>query len=321
MHSKRGYEFSFAWLFALFVGAVVIFLAIYVATQIVQTRQFERESAEAREIGVLLTPVETNLEEGKFATLYVTEETKILNDCEIPDPSDPFGSQKLSLSIRPSLGQEWQNTSGVASSFHNKYLFSGSQINGKDEFYILSKPFNFPFKVADLVMLWSDQEVYCFVNPPQQIERELSELNMTNTYVNSCPAETTKRVCFPGSANCDIKVYMDQPNSGRVEKNGDRFSYVTSFGSDKYGMMYAAIFSSSLEDYNCQIERLLSRTASLAEVYKNKADYIHSQCSFASIQQMLSDYQTILQSTVNQNTYQKAEDINNANRMLSCKLY
>ena len=142
MKKKKGQlQISFAWIFAIFIGAVVIFLAIYTATQIVGTKQYESESFRAKQIGVLLTPVETNLEQGKFATIYVPDETIIFNNCTTPSPSNPFGSQEIRVSTKPAFSGKWQEMTGVESTFHNKYLFSSSSVSGEEEFYAFSKPF------------------------------------------------------------------------------------------------------------------------------------------------------------------------------------
>ena len=70
---KRGYEFSFAWFFTIIVGAVIIFLAVYAATQIVDLGRTRQETERGKQIGILLTPLGTTLEEGKLATLVVTK--------------------------------------------------------------------------------------------------------------------------------------------------------------------------------------------------------------------------------------------------------
>ena len=70
---KRGYEFSFAWLFALIVGAALIFFAIYSANQIIGTKRIEAESLRAKQIGVLVNPAETNLESARIITITVAD--------------------------------------------------------------------------------------------------------------------------------------------------------------------------------------------------------------------------------------------------------
>src|SRR3989338_153867 len=145
---KKGYEFSFAWIFAILTGATIIFLAIYFATQISSLKRVEQQTEVGKEIGILLNPVETNLEQAKFVMITLRTETKIYNKCN--SGIGNFGSQELSAKIKSGLGEEWTNDPGVASSFYNKYLFSNDEIYGKKIFYVLAKPFKFPFKPADL---------------------------------------------------------------------------------------------------------------------------------------------------------------------------
>ena len=330
---KRGYEFSFAWLFTIIVGATVIFLAIYIATQITQIKQFEEESAEAKHIGILLTPVETNLEEGKFARIILGDETKIINDCINQTNSNPFGSQQIGVSIKPSFGKEWTELSGVESTFHNKYIFSNRTLQGKDNFYVLSKPLNLPFKVADLIMIWSDKDLYCFDigGAPEIVAAELEDLNMTNVIIksSSCPDGSVK-VCFHTGSDCDINVGTVQ---GIVTKNGQNVYYVKSFGADKYGLMYAAIFSDP-DIYNCQVKRLMAHASYLSDVYKLKSAYFMSIarntaiCSTATMQLPLETYKDaanetadILTSSNLINVRSKAEEVDTINEPLQCKLF
>ena len=65
--NKKGFEFSFSWMFSIIVGSVIIFLAIYAATNILKTSTIEEETKIASQFGSLLNPVETNLEDAKFS--------------------------------------------------------------------------------------------------------------------------------------------------------------------------------------------------------------------------------------------------------------
>ena len=245
--NKRGYEFSFVWIFAVIVGAFIIALAIFAANKLIDTQRLGIESERGKQIGVLLNPVETNLEQTKITKITVSDATRIYNRCRF---SGVFGSQDISTSIKSGIGEEWRSQEGAASSFHNKYLFSSSVVEGDKEFYLLSKPFEFPFKVADFIILWSDKQDYCFVNPFQEIEEELSSLNPENILVanniNDCPSASIK-VCFSTRPQeCDIEV---NSNTGTVYKKDaqETFHYVESFDfNNKFPMLYAAIFSSNL---------------------------------------------------------------------------
>src|SRR3989344_3745920 len=83
------------------------------------------------------------------------------------------------------------------------------------EFYILSKPFLFPFKIADFVIMWSDANDYCFVNTDVgELEDELTNLNPDNVLlvnsIASCPSES-KKICFTTfDDECDVLVQETQ---------------------------------------------------------------------------------------------------------------
>ena len=57
MINKKGIEFNFAWLFAIIVGAVIIFIAIFATTSIIKRSRVESESKVAAELGIILNPI------------------------------------------------------------------------------------------------------------------------------------------------------------------------------------------------------------------------------------------------------------------------
>lgn len=330
--NKRGYEFSFVWIFAVIVGAFIIALAIFAANKLIDTQRLGTESGRGKQIGILLNPVETNLEQTRITKITVSDATRIFNKCS---SSGIFGAQEISTSIKSGIGEEWRAQEGVASSFHNKYLFSSSVVEGEEEFYLLSKPFQFPFKVADFIILWSDKENYCFVKPFDEIEAELTSLKPENIVVESnianCLPESIK-VCFSvRNAECSLEV-SQSGDIGRVynKETGKTFYYVTSFNDDnKFPMLYAAIFSSDLVNYDCQISRTMHRAAELAKVYNSKSAYLTQKGCGSLIQSDLSVYQNKVQSIstsealANPDILDSAKNVGDKNDKLasSCRLF
>jgi hypothetical protein len=255
--NKKGQiNMPFSWIFAIIVGVFIIFLAIYAATRVIDTGQQTTTAQTGQQIGVLLNPLETSFQEGQVTGLSIPVDTRINNTCGLPTSRDIFGSQGISL-YQKSFGQ-WSKTDTEAK-FENKYIFSEELIEGKN-FIIFSKPFEFPFKVADLVYLTSLNKKYCFIGPPNDIEDELSALQPENIFLEDCPGDSIN-VCFGSQqVNCDINVNI---GLDIVEKRGE----VVWFEDD--ALMYAAIFSDK-EVYECQIQRLLSRTKELAFIYDTK---------------------------------------------------
>ncbi|MBU0907417.1 MAG: hypothetical protein KKD18_02470 [Nanoarchaeota archaeon] len=275
---KRGYELSFSWIFTIIVGAFIIFLAIYFAIRLVSTEQFSREAKEGKSIGILLTPVETQVEEGKFAKILLRDKTVLFNKCEPPATTNPFGSQNIGTSVNPPIGQRVSLLNGTMSTFHNKYIFTSSYgIQGDEEMYVLSKPLWLPFKVADLLIIWSDQEKYCFKNPvPDAIKSRLQALNLEKVRISTtCDADEID-VCFTGGTSCTINVDINQHKVTKV--SAPPMYYLDSLEDDPYAMLYAAIFSDPA-NYECQKARILAHIRELIKLYLYKSEKIIVQGS------------------------------------------
>lgn len=274
--NKRGFEFSFAWIFAIFVGAVIIFLAVYAATQFVYTEREVRDTEIGKEIGILLTPVETGVESGKTARISFAQETRVFNGCR---EEGNFGAQEISTSTKSGIGAEWQSP-GIKSSFYNKYIFSSSTVQGK-EIFVFAKPFYFPYKVADVMFLFGSEK-YCFVTPPRDVEEEMALLLDYVEIVedvSDCKSGG-KKVCFT-SSGCDIDVSV---SSGAVTKYGETEYFVPGFEDSENTLMYGAIFSDP-GVYRCQIKRLMKRASELGTLYNSKSEILSGTGCGSSILQ------------------------------------
>ena len=195
-------EISFAWLFAIIAGAVILALAIFVATKIINIGQYATGAQTQNQIAVLLNPLETSFQTGQITSISISTDTRIYNQCD--STSGIFGNQVISTS-QQSLGRWSTPTNGAA--FENKFIFSNGIVEGQ-QFYLFSKPFNFPFKISDVIYMTSSLTTYCFVNSPSTIQDELSGLNEKNIMLTNdtqaCPGSSLK-VCFNGES-CDINV-------------------------------------------------------------------------------------------------------------------
>ncbi|OGI11592.1 hypothetical protein A3K64_01745 [Candidatus Micrarchaeota archaeon RBG_16_36_9] len=249
-------DISFGWLFALIAGAVIIFLAIYLSSKLIGTEKETVSAETGKEIGILLNPLETSFESAQTTSISIPTETRIHNTC---DETGSFGRQVIQLDQK-NFGK-WTKTE-VDVSFENKYIFSNKEMGGK-KFYIFSKPFSFPFKVADLIYMSSSNERYCFMNAPEEIVTELTNLNRSNLITKNCSLSDIK-VCFSG--NCQINVDY---GAGSVKKGG-KIVYFAGTGEDSKTLMYAAIFSDA-DVYECQLKRLMLRVKELSQIYGDKS--------------------------------------------------
>ncbi len=303
---NKGFEFSFAWLFAVFVGATILFLAIYAATRLIDTGNLQTNTEIAAQLDAVLSPLETNLEASKSYTINLPQETKIFNTCM---EQGNFGQQEISTSTN-SLGAQ---TPGLSVSFLNKYIFSSNVLQGK-QMFVFVKPYYMPYKVADLMIMYDDR--YCFVDAPSEVQEDiewarLPKVNFTADII-SCARNSTI-VCFTSGNECDVNVDI---RSESVNKGGKTLLY--------YGpLLYGAIFSDPTI-YSCQVERIKKRTAELAQLYAAKASLIGSDNCAAGLAIDLQGYAEQIRlsegGSLRQITF-ISKDIGDKNEKLGCPLF
>lgn len=261
-------QIDFVWIFALLVGGVILFLAIFGALRTGDTYRYQSDTEVAKSISVITDPLSAGFAEGSYGKIVFRQQARINNICL----DGGFGKNDISVSTRSNVGEPW-NMAGGATSIYNKYIFSKEQISGLD-FYVFSKPFNFPYEVSDLIFITSDN--YCFFNTPEEIANEIKGMRINNIQIENCTLPSPINVCFGSGRECDIVVYgscSSKCNSvydeGVVSKSNEDMRYVGN-------LMYAAIFSDK-EIYDCNVERLMHRTSKIAEEFVAKANLMDAR--------------------------------------------
>lgn len=299
--NKRGFEFSFAWIFAIIAGAAIIFLAVYASTSLIGNSRYETDTKIAAQLESVLNPVGTNLEEAKLLTIGFPDETRVFNRCS---EAGNFGTQSLSTSVRSGIGREWLPP-GAEISSKDKYVFSESSVQS-NEVYAFVKPLEMPYKIADLIFIYAGS--YCFVGPPRDIEEEITDLSMPGINISSnvkeCP-EGSKSVCFSSSdRDCDKKVSLN--------------------AADEETLIYAAIFSDD-KIYECQLRRLMKRNAELAAIYGEKSEFLAGQGCSTNLAGELGSYASMLNNFKDSGDIVpiklKADELEEKNDKLICKLF
>lgn len=304
---KQGLQISFSWLFAIIVGAFILSLAIYAATKVINTGGEAGSAKTGAEIGALLNPLETGFEASKVILLSIPVDTRIYNNCKTG--ADDFGEQEISISQKNF--NKWTETE-INTGFKNKYIFSENPVQGKD-FFLFSKPFEFPFKISDVIYMTSSDKKYCFSDAPNNIKEELSKLNEENLFVENCPSDSIK-ICFNNADNsCDVVI---NENLKSVEKRGQVVYYETD------ALMYAAVFSDK-ETYECNVKRLIQREKQLALIYDDKTTILSKQSCPADVNligfsSLLGSYQSSASLSFLAN---EAESLKNQNKVAECRLW
>lgn len=314
-------QMQFNWIFAIIVGAVIIFLALFFLIRYVNIERYRYDTEMAEKLAILLNPLETTLTSSTVTLIQMPVETRISLKCKY----EGIGREELRIATKSSVSSEWQEF-GAAQSIHNKYIFSQDIEEGKT-LYIFSKQFKMPFDVAD--MIYATTGDYCFVSPPQRISDEIGDLNASNMQLayrkQECKPKS-KSVCF-GNSGCEINVYglcydmgcNDLYDYGFIQQGNDK-SY---FNRD--ALMYAAIFSKG-DLYNCNVKRLLNRISLLSRLYIEKTRLLNARgCMTGKLSDKLSDLSyealSLISSANVMQITDKAKEVENANNEIICKVF
>lgn len=303
---KGALGISFGWLFALIVGAVILFLAIYFSMRLIDTQNFESDTKTAKEISVLLDPLETGFESETTTTLSLPSETRIYNRCY---DSGNFGKQGIILSQK-SFGK-WSESGGEVK-INNKYIFSEENVEGKN-FYLFSKPLYFSFKIADSIVLIPVNEEYCFVQAPEEILADENVLPANIKFKQEdCSSESVK-ICFK-SRGCDVDVNYDL---NYLEKNGKKVY----FSKD---LVYSAILS-NVDIYECQVNRIMKKVSVLSDLYLEKSKIVSRKNCNSNLEPELMQLKNFADNFEIGNGFvlieNAVEELNFKNENADCKLW
>jgi hypothetical protein len=311
---KRGIEFNFAVLFSIIVGAMIIFLAIYGSSRIIRTGTSEQQSSITKQLTIIFDPMETGIASGKSNSFLFTEESRLYNECF---NEGDFGSQRFSFSIK-SFGKWGEKNLGQR--VYNKYVFSDKIEEGKKA-YVFSKPFNFPFKVSELIFI--STKTYCFYNSPNFIREEVLSMGIENIKIKesqNCSASDTN-VCFgayPLSVTCQILVTSDSDYEyGSIKKSDKTIEYYSP------ALLYAGIFSSP-EIYECNVKRLMQRASSQAILFGKESFFVNEKCGMVAQEELnlLSDKTLSLQySSALKTIVPIVKQVDELNSAASCELW
>lgn len=324
--NKRAFiQMSFTWIFALIVGAFILFLAIFALTKFIDTEKTTGDLTSAKDISVLLSPLETSFEQGKITSLKAPTNSRIYSGCDL---EGTFGHQQIVFNQE--IYDKWSETNNSVDS-QNKYLFLENPQEGK-LFYLFSKPLNFPFKVGSLIYLTSAEKRYCFIDAPGPVEEEMENLGHPNIFIkdsspeNDCLGDEIN-VCFGSPYSCgegDIRVDVGNLH---VKKDGKTLYFAlpkSGIQTKDYSLMYAAIFSDS-SLYECQSKRLINRTISLIQLYEQKLLLPSLQNCNADLLVDLNNFETQLKFYDDTRDWkhlsEEAEDIWYRNKYNTCKIW
>lgn len=338
MKNKKAQMPVFGWIFAIIIGAVILFLAIYGTVRFLGTEHTAQDTELVNLIDVLLNPY-TSIEDVNSisGTISISKDSYIELEC---DSHGDFGKNTLTLKSKSEL-KGARETKGYSNYIYNKYIYSKKEIEGK-EIEIIIKPFKIPFEVDKLIIIIPEK--YCFYKTPVILKKEISEEQLSKIFfaekIGDCQRELGqdfKLVCFEGRecpSKWNIKVtdksYGDY-DYGAVEKKkeNNQVETLNYVNYESKGMLFAAIFSDE-DIYECNFKRLMKRLKSVLEIYekKNSVDSQFGGCypftdglrSLKNIADEIASSTGLTESNARE-LHEAASSLESQNDYSDCKLY
>jgi len=315
--NKRG-DFGFVWIFSIIAGTSILLLSIYGATQIGETQRTETDAAIAKKLTVLTDPLEAGFASASFGTIKFQQETRIQNLC---NPIG-FGDNHVSASSESGIGKKFLEFS-PGTTIKEKYLFGYEEDSG-ETFYVFSKPFNFPYKIADFLIMLSDERDYCFIDTPNYIEKILSDLDIPVIFFEDCDRKAGfVNVCFSMGSDCDILVTGNCDSCREGYETGTvrlEDGSIVGYAGD---LMYPAIFSDSV-NYECNVRRLLYRGSVVSKILARKASLMNARRCSTNLEPVLYGWSSALgNASVNDiiDLYPSAMEIEDASQWEVCNVW
>jgi hypothetical protein len=273
-------EFGFVWIFAILAGTAILLLMIYGATRALDTERTITDTKLAVKLISELDPLETSSESSISATISLPNPTNISISCF----DLGYGDNRIQISTKSSRGSNSWST-GEEIVVKDKYIFSDS-VGNLNQLEINSKPFSYPYKIADLIFITSNN--YCFKNAPPKIKNEYGILR--GIYFDNCSSDQIS-VCFD-TYGCNISVNGRCNDAdcgslydyGSVTKDEETFFYADS-------LMLGAIISSK-QNYECNVKRLMYRGSKIAEILIKKGELASSRGCHTTLTQYLELFKT-----------------------------
>jgi hypothetical protein len=321
MKNKKGVEMNFSLIFALIVGAVILFLAIYFAITITDSGGEVTSSLAAQELTLRLEPFELGIASGSSEKFEFKDNILLENYCYT---DKTFGSQEIILSEKYLSKKDTQR--GIPITITNKYVFSNQEEQG-ETLQVFVKPAEMPFKVSDIIIISGNE--YCFEKPPERIKNEINRLNIDNVKIldkDGCEGNEIS-VCFGDSCSEREIIVKDLCYLTNNACNKDyEYGVVTKNNQELYyygSLVYGAIFADN-QIYNCNVKRLIYRARELAEIYSKQANRARAKkCHTISVVHFTSFLQELqgIEDFSSPILINQIKDLDNANSAAECKLW
>lgn len=286
---KRGLAIQFNFIFVIVAGAIILSFFTGFAFR------YKDLQEDRNEIEVLKT-FDNALYALQSSSLLTTKEANLPTRVEFDCDNIIVNDKKLKTS---------------------KYIFAPTSL-GKNTL-IWYNPWKFPFRIADFYYIIPKTQKFYLVydseskNFVDSLIEKVPEKLQNNLYalpLNQVPGKKGKLIFFTNTVNNLQIIPSMYEEYGFVKYNDKQTEYIG------FPLLFGAIFSKDINEYNCLKNKAIKDLNSIYKVYQNKASVLKSQplLAFCNYDAIIPEFN--IQTTNAQELYQKAQNLGEINKQI-----
>lgn len=288
MRNKKAFEIQFNWIFVLVAGAAIILFFTVIVVKQKNVSEFSNKATMLKGIQSIITGASVS-----------TDTTKII---DLPNANIEINCNKVGID-------------GVSNQYQKLILFAPGLIKG-DRIITQTLAFSAPYRAANLLYMTNDRVRYVIIGD-NEIAKEVNKSlpsDLRKNFYKSVPSaiknENNYKVRFIISENIDetkidIKKFEKIPDSdvtavkvsgdlskGEVEfyqKDKDKFSKIAESRYITKSSLIGAVYSDTLETYECNMQNAFSRLNLVTKVYIERTNKLMSEVLQAQCTQFYSN--------------------------------
>ena len=302
-YKKSALDVSFNWIFVLIAGAAILVFFIFLISS-------QKDKSESN----MALTIKTNIK-SVFSGASLSQDRQL--DIDLPQVNLKFicdysSCSDFSISNSPTCLSQYEiGSTGINEQTGSQVIFAPSEVSGK-KIFTWTLPWNVPFFVTNFLFVAGPNNHFLFIDSSEQ-----EILNLFNKF----PDKMNKEL-LPLD-NLDSYSFGHLPHIKLIFMNYDMESIelpsqlISSTDSDKISAInilpqsrlidfyyleegnfyledsipylsdvevYAAIFSSKVDFYKCNMQKAMNRYHIISEIIKQRSDYLYDYYSATSCQ-------------------------------------
>ncbi|MBI2148629.1 hypothetical protein HYU23_03030 [Candidatus Woesearchaeota archaeon] len=305
--NKKGEGEQFNWIFVIIAGGIILGFFIMFTFKYIELQEKRQDVDTVRFFGGKVISASSKLQVGSGGAAVDSNEQEGLRFGYFVDLGYKCAGNESTLLINKGRTAWYKLDDEVV------FMDDEIRVNALD-LWIL--PWNFPFYVTNFIYLSDPRTNFYFVKDQstkefvdnldissafkvEKVDQNILSIKQNSKvvyFLNKVPLRETI-IKLKGNLTSANFVYINMQKKEAQFFEDGKWSEAVKFyiSDDNNGHLLGAIFSNNADNFNCNVNRALDRTKTIANIYSRRADLLgqldrRSECHYNEISRSLSKY-------------------------------